>query len=226
MVGSVRIGKAAVRFSICLVLLFLSACSMQKPANTLDGRASEEQKLAGNTARVQSVQQKDPVRIDYLTPIPEITNPEIYVYKEKRRLYVINRNVLVRDYPIGLGAQPFGDKEKAGDGRTPEGDFLICQKNPVSRHSKSLGLTYPGKKHAEKALFAGLLSPTEFKEIIIANERSATPPSHTKIGGRIFIHAGGAQRDWTDDGSVALYNSDMEELFQIAATGTKVHIRP
>ncbi|MEM5787576.1 MAG: hypothetical protein AAGU11_09675, partial [Syntrophobacteraceae bacterium] len=77
MVGSVRIGKAAVRFSICLVLLFLSACSMQKPANTLDGRASEEQKLAGNTARVQSVQQKDPVRIDYLTPIPEITNPEI-----------------------------------------------------------------------------------------------------------------------------------------------------
>jgi hypothetical protein len=39
------------------------------------------------------------------------------------------------------------------------------------------------------------------------------------------MHAGEAYKDWTQ-GSIALYNSDMDELFKIASTGTPVHIRP
>jgi L,D-transpeptidase catalytic domain len=225
MACSIRIGKAAFGFSICLVLLFISACSMQKTAATLENRTADEQTLVKDAAPAQHAQQKEPARIDYLTPLADIVSPEIYVYKEKRRLYVVQANVLVRDYPVGLGSNPSGDKERDGDGRTPVGDFLICQKNPANRYSKALGLNYPGKGHAEKALFSGILTQTEFKEILIALERKATPPWHTKLGGNMYIHAGGAQRDWTD-GSIALYNSDMEELFQIASSGTPVHIRP
>lgn len=182
------------------------------------------------TARWQNrpaptTQEKEPVRIDYLTALADIVSPEIYVYKEKRRLYVIQSNVLVRDYPIGLGFHPVGDKENAGDGRTPEGDFLICQKNPAGRFNKALVLNYPDRRHAEQAFFAGILSPPEFKEILIAAERKATPPWYTKMGGQLYIHAGGAHKDWTE-GCVALYNSDMDELFKIASTGTPVHIRP
>ncbi|MEN6439995.1 MAG: L,D-transpeptidase [Syntrophobacter sp.] len=226
MVVPIRIGKTGLWFSVCCVLLLLSACSMQKPANTQEARTSDEKKLAENQTQRNPDQQKEPVRIDYLAPVSGITSPEIYVYKEKRRLYVIQANVLVRDYPVGLGSNPTGDKERAGDGRTPEGDFLILRKDAAGRLNKALGLSYPGKKHAEKAFFAGLLTPAELKEIVLAGERKAAPPLNTKLGSGIYIHAGGAQRDWTDDGSISLYNSDMEELFQLASTGTPVHIRP
>jgi hypothetical protein len=132
---------------------------------------------------------------------------------------------MVRDYPIGLGFNPVGDKECEGDGRTPEGDFFICRKDPESRFNKALVLNYPDRKHAERALFAGILSPPEFKEILMAAERNAMPPWSAKLGGQLYVHAGEAYKDWTQ-GSIALYNSDMEELFKIASTGTPVHIRP
>ncbi len=221
----IRIGRPMLGTSIGLILLLIAACSMQKPASGLESRKAEEKKLTAEAALRQSAQQKDPVRIDYLTPVSEIVTPEVYIYKEKRRLYVIQSNVLVRDYPVGLGSHPSGDKEYDTDGKTPEGDFLICRKDPVARFGKALSLNYPLRRHAERAFFAGLLSPTEFKEILVAYERKADPPSHTKLGGQLMIHAGGAQRDWTE-GGIALYKSDMEELFNIALTGTQIHIRP
>jgi murein L,D-transpeptidase YafK len=149
----------------------------------------------------------------------------VFIYKEKRRLYIIDSGVLVRDYPVGLGFSPKGDKEREGDGRTPEGEFFICMKNAASKFIKSLGLNYPDKQHAERAFFAGIITPVEFRDILVAFENRGTPPWNTVLGGRIFIHAGGAHRDWTE-GCVALYDSDMEELFRIAAVGTPVSIRP
>ncbi len=207
-----------------LTLFVISACSMQQPGNGFSASKSSAKKQPENSTAQQPPREKEPARIDYLTRLTDIVSPEIYVYKEKRRLYVIQSNVLVRDYPVGLGFHPAGDKEREGDGRTPEGDFSICQKNPVSRFNEALVLNYPDKKHAEQAFYAGILSPPELKEILLAAERKATPPWYTKLGGQIYIHAGAAHKDWTD-GSIALYKSDMDELFKIASTGTPVHIR-
>lgn len=210
-----------------LFVFLVSACSMQQPGSgSLASSKSGDKKQAENTVQQQAPREKEHVRIDYLTALSDIATPEIYVYKEKRRLYVIQSNVLVRDYPIGLGTHPTGDKESAADiGRTPEGDFIICQKGAVSSFNKALVINYPDKKHAEKALYVGILSPPELKEILSAAERNETPPTDTKLGGLTLIHAGGAHKDWTD-GNIALYNSDMDELFRIASTGTPVHIRP
>jgi len=202
------------------------ACSVQKTGSkvdsaTLDAPTASTRQASEN----RSVQDLTPVEVDYLTPVSAINEPKIYVYKEKRRMYVIQSNVLVRDYPIGLGFSPQGDKQRQGDGRTPEGNFLICMKNPTSRFIKSLGLTYPDKKHAQRALFAGAITPLQFQHILNALERIALPPANTALGGEIFIHAGGAHKDWTN-GCVALYNRDMDELFNIAKVGTPVSIRP
>lgn len=210
----------------CVVLFVLSACSMQKPDSRFDSSKSSENKQSQNgMAKDQPPREKEPLRVDYLTALTEIVNPEIYVYKQKRRLYIIQSNVMVRDYPVGLGSYPVGDKENAGDGRTPEGDFFIAQKDPVGPFKKALVLNYPDRKHAERALFTGTISPPELKEILTAAERKEAPLLHTKLGGRLYIHAGGAHKDWTQ-GSIALYNSDMEELYKIASTGAPVHIRP
>lgn len=218
--------KVCFPLSLCLLMLLLPACSMQKSGSKIDSaRTERSSEPAERQASSENVQDKPPLKVDYLTPLRSIQSPEIFVYKEKRRLYIIQSNVLVRDYPVGLGFSPRGDKEIEGDGRTPEGEFFVCMKNSGSRFSKSLGLNYPDKRHAERAFFAGVISPLEFRDILLAFERRSTPPWSTVLGGKIFIHAGGAHKDWTE-GCIALYDSDMDELFQIAAMGTPVSIRP
>lgn len=216
------------RFSLVflVVFAFVAACSMQKSGSKVEStRVDKKGGASGQQTAKESYQERPPLKVDYLTPVSAIKNPEIFIYKDKRRLYVVQSNVLVRDYPVGLGFSPRGDKEREGDGRTPEGDFMVCVKNPASRFVRALGLNYPDKKHAERAFFAGLLSPTDFRNILVAFENRSTPPWSTILGGRIMIHAGGAHKDWTE-GCIALYNSDMEELFQIAGVGTTVSIRP
>jgi hypothetical protein len=163
------------------------------------------------------------VRLD--TPASDVCNPTLYVIKGERRLLVVDNEVLVRDYRIGLGFRTLGDKIHQGDGRTPEGDFFICIKNPNSRFYKSLGLSYPAPHHAERALVSGDISLGEYRTIIDANAHKTKPPWNTALGGAIFIHGGGAHEDWTE-GCVALYDRAMDELFKIAPVGTPVRILP
>ncbi len=212
---------------LCVVsLLLLSACSMQKPSSSMESvHAVGDAKPSQNLQAQTYLKDRGPLKVNYLTPLSEITAPEVYVYKEKRRLYLVQSDVLVRDYPIGLGFCPIGDKERRGDGKTPEGSFYICVKNPNSRFDRSLGLSYPARQHAERAFFAELINPLQYRDIVVAYDTHCKPPWNTALGGEIFIHGGGAMADWTD-GCVALYDSDMRELFTVANVGTPVSIFP
>ncbi len=163
------------------------------------------------------------VNLDY--PLSAVCNPKLYIYKSDRKLLLINNGVLIREYRIALGPSPNGDKLIRGDGRTPEGEFYICAKNPTSRFYKSLGISYPAPKHAEKALDYGAISMEEFREILAAADRKKLPPGNTVLGGDIFIHGGGAYEDWTK-GCIAVRNSAMDELFEIVAIGTPVEVKP
>jgi murein L,D-transpeptidase YafK len=211
--------------AVCCVVLLAAACSAQKSGSKIESHSDGRVQSAESRHRLEASQDRVKVQIDYLTPVSGIKQPEIFVYKEKRRLYVIQANVLVRDYPVALGSQPWGDKEKRGDGKTPEGDFRICSKDPVGRFTKALGLNYPDKKHAERAYFSGLLNGPQLKEILSAHEKRTKPPIDNPIGGIIAIHGGGAHKDWTD-GCIGLYDSDLEELFRVATIGTPVSVRP
>ena len=163
------------------------------------------------------------VKLD--TPASAVTNPTLYVIKGERRLLVVDNDVLVRDFRIGLGPRTFGDKRYQGDGRTPEGEFFVCVKNPNSKFYKSLGLSYPAPHHAERALLGGDINLNEYRHIIAANAHKTRPPWNTALGGAIFIHGGGAHEDWTE-GCVALYDRAMDELFKIVPVGTPVKILP
>ncbi len=125
---------------------------------------------------------------------------------------------------VWVPAQPATSKQQ-GDGRTPEGEFYVCVKKPNSAFYKSLGLSYPTPSHAERALVAGNISHEQFARIVHAIQSKSRPPWDTKLGGQIFIHGGGAQGDWTR-GCVAIYNSSMDELFEMVHLGTTVSVLP
>ena len=154
-----------------------------------------------------------------------LSNPSIVVKKSQRQLLLFSDGKLVRTYHIALGLSPTGDKVRQGDRRTPEGSFYIFAKNARSAFYLSLGLSYPNAEHAARGLRDGLITRSQYNQIMSALKRKLTPPQNTDLGGDIYIHGNGAQSDWTW-GCVALENEDMRELYQAVQVRTPVVIEP
>lgn len=149
--------------------------------------------------------------------------PKIVVFKAQRQAQLFSRGKLVRTYKIALGSSPVGRKERAGDRRTPEGHYTICNKNPHSHYYLSLQISYPNRADADRALAAGLITHEQHQRIAEADRRGAPPPSGTALGGDIFIHGKGSSPDWTW-GCMALDDPQMKELFDLVPVGTPVEI--
>ena len=160
---------------------------------------------------------------DKMPMLGELEKPEIKISKTKRTLEVYDDGRLVKTFSMVLGFAPEGDKESEGDGKTPEGEFYIATKNPQSRFHLSLGLSYPSKDDAERGLKEGVITKAEHDAIIAALRDGQMPPQKTALGGEIYIHGGGVERDWTW-GCVALRNEEIEQLFASIPLGTKVTI--
>jgi murein L,D-transpeptidase YafK len=136
----------------------------------------------------------------------------ILIEKAARRMSLFRGDRQLARYRIALGFAPVGDKERQGDGRTPEGRYRIDLKNPDSQFHLSARISYPDAADREQA-----------------RARGVDP------GGAIFIHGtpgrdapyGENERipDWTL-GCIAVTNDEIEEVWRLVSTGTAVEIRP
>ena len=135
---------------------------------------------------------------------PEVTR--VVLMKSQRRMYLMHAEQVLQAYDMSLGAAPEGHKRVEGDGRTPEGRYLVDKRNPNSRYHLSLGIDYPRPRDVAAARALGL-SP----------------------GGDIFIHgtprAFVRTKDWTQ-GCVAVTNAEMERVYAMVGDGTPVDIFP
>jgi L,D-transpeptidase catalytic domain len=154
-----------------------------------------------------------------------LASPKIVVRKSARELTLFAGERAVRVYRVGLGSNPEGDKIRQGDGRTPEGTFYVCVKNPNSKYYLSLGLSYPNKEHAERGLSSALINRRQYDQIMNAIKVKARPPWDTILGGEVFIHGRGSKSDWTL-GCIALDDGDMKELFDAIPKGAPVIVEP
>jgi murein L,D-transpeptidase YafK len=154
-----------------------------------------------------------------------IDKPHIVVYKKARKLELYSDKQLVRTYRVGLGFSPVADKQREGDGATPEGEFYVFVKNNKSAYYLSLGISYPNVEDADRGLRDGLINKTEHAAILDAIRKKKAPPQYTKLGGLIYIHGNGSSKDWTW-GCVALENNEMKELYDAVTVGTPVTIKP
>ncbi|MEA5067422.1 MAG: hypothetical protein VB067_00390, partial [Christensenellaceae bacterium] len=92
--------------------------------------------------------------------------------------------VLVTCFPAGLGPSPEGHKKKAGDGKTPEGEYCVCTRNDNSRYYLSLGISDPNKSDAEAARDSGLIDQPTYAAIVRAIDEGKRPPVGHEIGRR------------------------------------------
>lgn len=133
---------------------------------------------------------------------PEVTR--IHVDKPARKLMLVHQDRALKQYDIGLGFSPEGHKQFEGDGRTPEGRYIIDRRNPNSSYLLSIGLSYPNER-----------------DIAFARAAGRSP------GGDIFIHGLGTvrpdRRDWTW-GCIAVTNDAIKEIYWMVANGTPIDI--
>ena len=145
---------------------------------------------------------------------PEIASPEVarvVVEKSARRLAVFDetgRAVLVIN-GVQLGSQPLGPKRFEGDGRTPEGHYVIDRGLEDSAYHLALHISYPD-----------------------SNDRARAAAQGRSAGGAIFIHGqpnslqnGRIAGDWTA-GCVAVSNAEIEQLWTLVPDGTPIDLLP
>lgn len=136
---------------------------------------------------------------------PEVTH--VVVKKGDRAMYLLHHQQVLKSYRIGLGFAPFGHKRFEGDGRTPEGTYVIDRRNPNSEFHLSIGVSYPNA--ADRAY---------------ASSKGRSPGGDIFIHGRPLKNRKGGQ-DWTA-GCIAVTNREIEEVYAMVRNGTPITILP
>lgn len=164
-------------------------------------------------------------RLEILGKNGEALALRVVVRKAARQLTVFDGDDPLATFPIALGRVPVGQKEHAIDGRTPEGEYAICYRKENSRYHLFLGLSYPNPEDAARGLAKGLITATEAEAILDAAMNKHRPPWNTALGGPFGLHGFGTGDDWTE-GTIALANAHIEELYWNLPDGTPVTVLP
>lgn len=136
---------------------------------------------------------------------PQVTR--VIVYKERHKMYLMHNDKILERYNIELGFAPTGDKKIEGDGKTPEGEYVINRRNPNSSFYLSIGISYPNAADRAEARALGKSS-----------------------GGDIFIHGGRRNQDskapdWTA-GCISVSDRQMRDIYAMVKNGTPITIYP
>jgi uncharacterized protein YijF (DUF1287 family)/uncharacterized protein YgiM (DUF1202 family) len=191
---------------------------------TLD--ANETVRLLGTQGRLAHV--RVGADLEGFVDGDAITDVWVKALKDERALFLMKGDQVLARYRMALGAQdPRSDKQRRGDGATPEGRFYIAEadEHPLaSRYgARSLRLSYPGAEDARRGLAAGLIDYATYAGIVRDNKAGRVPNQNTALGGSIRIHGGGSARDWTL-GCLALDDDDVRALYARIGKGTRVDV--
>jgi murein L,D-transpeptidase YafK len=136
----------------------------------------------------------------------------VLVVKSKNRLYLMNKGEAFASFHVSFGSNPKGHKQEQGDGRTPEGRYILDYKNPGSEYYRSIHISYPNAKDRKEASKRGV---DPGGDIMIHGQKNG-------YGGLSFL----VQRfNWTN-GCIALSDRDMDTVWKAVEPGTPIEIKP
>jgi murein L,D-transpeptidase YafK len=143
---------------------------------------------------------------------PGAVADRIVIEKRARTLTLFRGDGKLKIYKVALGSDPVGPKQQQGDGRTPEGTYVIDARKKNSQFHRALHISYPNAEDRRLARQHGV-SPGG--DIMI----------HGLPNGMASIGSAHRRRDWTQ-GCIAVTNEEIEEIWRAVPNGTRVVIKP
>ncbi len=164
----------------------------------------------------------------------EVKNPNIIIDRKTYTLNLYEDTVLIKSYRASFGKSINIPKSRADDGATPVGDYQICSMDTISKYHKFLRLNYPNVHDATEGLRMGLISQETYDTLKFEFYHEGCPSSKSALGGNIGIQGIGEYNsifknlpfvyNWTN-GSVAVSNESIDEIYSVIKKGTKVVIK-
>ncbi len=164
----------------------------------------------------------------------KLTNTSISVDRKNYSLSLFEDTVLIKTWRANFGRNINYPKTHENDLSTPVGEYKICTIDTLSKYHKFLKLNYPNLNDAIEALRKGIISQKEFDKLSFEFYYDNCPDMKTVLGGDIGIQGIGEYNiifknlpfvfNWTD-GSIAVSNESIDEIYSVVKIGTKVVIR-
>jgi len=168
------------------------------------------------------------------TGFTEITNPKIIVDRHNYTLGIYEDSVLIKNYRVSFGKSVQTAKTRADDNATPVGVYKICKMFKTHKYHKFFQINYPNLEDGANALRKGWISQKEYNNIKFEYYYEGCTKFHNVLGGNIGIHGIGELNyifknlpfvfNWTD-GSIAMSNENIDEIYSVIREGTEVVIK-
>lgn len=136
----------------------------------------------------------------------------ILILKKDHVMELLANGKVIRTYKCALGQGGLAPKQREGDGRTPEGHYVIDAKYEHSGYHKALHISYPNAEDRKRAARMGV-SPGG--AIMI----------HGLPNGKGWVGVGHRLYDWTL-GCIAVTDQEIDEIWRLVPVGSRVEIRP
>ena len=166
--------------------------------------------------------------------IKAIDHPVIIVDRKEYSLSLYDDTTLIKTYRAYFGRNVQIVKSRYGDLATPVGVYKICAIDSAYKYDKFFKLNYPNISDISEGLKKGVITQQQFDNMKDELNHNGCPGSVTVLGGNIGIHGLGRLNfllknlpfvyNWTD-GSVAISNEGIEEIYPLVKKGTKVVIK-
>jgi murein L,D-transpeptidase YafK len=137
---------------------------------------------------------------------------QVIVHKAERRLELLRNGDVFRSFPVALGGNPEGHKQKEGDQRTPEGTYRLDLRNANSAFFLAMRVSYPNAEDVRQARQRGVHPGNNIMIHGLPNV-PRYPLDH-------YLYA-----DWTD-GCIAVSNSAMIDIWLSVPDDTPITILP
>jgi murein L,D-transpeptidase YafK len=143
---------------------------------------------------------------------PGLIADHILIIKSARTMTLLHNGAPIQIYKVALSRARIGRKEREGDHKVPEGQYLIDSKNSHSHFHLALHVSYPNSADRDRAHKLG-----------------------AKPGGNIEIHGLENGFGWLGslhrsinltDGCIAVTDSEIDQIWPLVPVGTPVEIRP
>jgi murein L,D-transpeptidase YafK len=165
--------------------------------------------------------------------ISKVEDVSIKIDRNDYTLELYSGKTLVKTYKAVFGKSNSTVKLSAHDNVTPIGEYHICKIDTNSEYHKFLKLNYPNERDAAEALKMGYINKIEFDKILKSLKKDNCNVKDSVYDVLIGIHGIGKYNivfknlpfvfNWTN-GSIAVSNENIDEIYSVVKIGTPVKI--